>query len=150
MCTIRVHHQKFFTGMLDLKTKSQLSLKFPFFIQQEYAKNPMKNNKRRKETHSRLPPQSLILRLVIQSVDVHLSLIHKERPGHKANSAKQSEFVNNESKYKKTVGGLFKGKWNELVLSLWLSFLSVVDRRASCMLSHDLTKTVHLFVNTFT
>ena len=41
MCTIRVHHQKFFTGMLDLKTKSQLSLKFPFFIQQENAKNPI-------------------------------------------------------------------------------------------------------------
>ena len=57
MCTIRVHHQQFFTGILDLKTKLQLSLKFSFFIQQEYAKNPMKNNKRRKETHPRLPTQ---------------------------------------------------------------------------------------------
>ena len=33
---------------------------------------------------------------------------------------------------------------------LWLSFLSSVNGRASCMLSHYLTKTVYLFVDTFT
>ena len=122
MCTIRAHHQQFFTGMLDLKSKSQLSLKFSFFIQQEYAKNPMKNNKHRKETHPRPPTPKItawyfnILGLVFQSVDVHLSLIHKKRPEHKANSAKQGEFINNGSKYRKIVGSLFKGKWNELGL----------------------------------
>ena len=36
------------------------------------------------------------------------------------------------------------------LVTLWLSFVSGVNRRASCMLSHDLTKPVYLFVNTFT
>ena len=35
-------------------------------------------------------------------------------------------------------------------VTMWLSFLSGVNGRASCMLSHYLTKTVHLFVDTFT
>ena len=35
-------------------------------------------------------------------------------------------------------------------VTMWLSFLSVVNRRASCMLSHYLTKTAYLFVDTFT
>ena len=35
-------------------------------------------------------------------------------------------------------------------VTVWLSFLSVVNRRASCMLSHYLTKTAYLFVDTFT
>ena len=90
--------------MLDLKSKSQLSLKFSFFIQQEYAKNPMKNNKRRKETHPPPTPKATawyfhILRLVFQSFDFHLSLIYKKRPEHKANGAKHGEFINNVSKY---------------------------------------------------
>ena len=89
--------------MLDLKSKSQLSLKFSFFIQQEYAKNPMKNNKRRKETHPPPTPKATawyfnILRLVFQSFGSHLSLIYKKRPEHKANGAKHGEFINNVSK----------------------------------------------------
>ena len=40
-----------------------------------------------------------ILRLVFQSFDVHLSLIHEKRPEHKANGAKHGEFINNASKY---------------------------------------------------
>ena len=32
---------------------------------------------------------------------------------------------------------------------MWLSFLSGVNRRASCMLSHYLTNTVYLFEDTF-
>ena len=40
----------------------------------------------------------------------HLSLIYKKRPEHKANGAKQGEFINNVSKYRKTVVDLFKGK----------------------------------------
>ena len=36
------------------------------------------------------------------------------------------------------------------LVTLWLSFVSGVNRRASCMLSHYLTKPVYLFVNTFT
>ena len=44
--------------MLDLKSKSQfLSAKFSFYIMQTYSKNPMKNSKRRKETHSHRNPQ---------------------------------------------------------------------------------------------
>ena len=35
-------------------------------------------------------------------------------------------------------------------VTLWLSFLSGVNRQTSCMLSHHLTKTMYLFVNTFT
>ena len=35
-------------------------------------------------------------------------------------------------------------------VTMWLSFLSGVNGRASCMLSHYLTKTVYLFVDTFT
>ena len=35
-------------------------------------------------------------------------------------------------------------------VTMWISFLSGVNGRASCMLSHYLTKTVHLFVDTFT
>ena len=95
MCTIRVHYQQFFTGMLDLKSKSQLSLKFSFFIQQEYAKNPIKNNRRRKETHPPPTPKAT----AFQSFDFHLSLIYKKRPEHKANGAKHGEFINNVSKY---------------------------------------------------
>ena len=34
-------------------------------------------------------------------------------------------------------------------ITLWLSFSSGVNRRASCILSHYWTKTVYLFVNTF-
>ena len=34
-------------------------------------------------------------------------------------------------------------------VTMWLSFLSDVNRRVSSMLSHYLTKTVYLFVNTF-
>ena len=74
----------------------------------------MKNNKRRKETHK---GHCLIfqgrydisfLRVVFESFDVHLSLIHKKRPQHKANEAKQGEFINNISNYPKTIGALFK------------------------------------------
>ena len=36
------------------------------------------------------------------------------------------------------------------LVTLWLSFVSGVNRRASRMLSHYLTKPVYLFVNTFT
>ena len=81
----------------------------------------MKNNKRRKETHK---GHCLIfqgrydisfLRVVFESFDVHLSLIHKKRPQHKANEAKQGEFINNISNYPKTIGALFIGKWHELV-----------------------------------
>ena len=123
---------------------------------QTYSKNPTKNNKRRKETHPHHNPQRLLpeisifqLRLVFQSFDVQMSLVYKKRPEHKANEAKQCEFINNESKYRKIVGGLFKAKWYELG-QLWLRFLSGVNRRTSCMLSHYLKKTVYLFVNTFT
>ena len=35
-------------------------------------------------------------------------------------------------------------------VTMWLSFLSGVNGRASCILSRYLTKTVHLFVDTFT
>ena len=35
-------------------------------------------------------------------------------------------------------------------VTVWLSFLSVVNRRASCMLSHYLTKTAYIFLDTFT
>ena len=35
-------------------------------------------------------------------------------------------------------------------VTMWLSFLSGVNRRASCMLSYYLTETVYLFVDTFT
>ena len=90
--------------MLDLKSKSQLSLKFSFFIQQEYAKNPIKNNKRRKETHP--PPTPKAMCLIFQYSKTSLpiiwfsfSLIYKKRPEHKANGAKHGEFINNVSKY---------------------------------------------------
>ena len=47
--------------MLDLKSKSQfLTVKFSFFIMQTYSKNPMKNNKRKKETHPHHNPQRLL------------------------------------------------------------------------------------------
>ena len=36
------------------------------------------------------------------------------------------------------------------LVTLWLSFMSGVNRRESCMLSHYLTKPGYLFVNTFT
>ena len=75
---------------------------------QTYSKNPMKNKKRRKETHPHHNPQRLLhdisifkLRLVFQSFDVQVSLVYKKRPEHKANEAKQCEFINNESKYRK-------------------------------------------------
>ena len=41
------------------------------------------------------------LRLVLESFDVHLSLIYKKRPEHIANEAKQGEFINNVSKLPK-------------------------------------------------
>ena len=34
-------------------------------------------------------------------------------------------------------------------VTMWLSFLSGVNRRASCMLSHYLTNSVYLFEDTF-
>ena len=49
------------------------------------------------------------LRLVSESFNVHLSLICK-RPKHKANGAKQGEFIDDVSKYRKIAGALFKGK----------------------------------------
>ena len=70
----------------------------------------MKNNERRKKTRK----SHFFLRLVFESFDVHLSLIYKRRPEHKANEAKQGEFINNVSNYPKIVGALFKGKWCEL------------------------------------
>ena len=54
------------------------------------------------------------LRLAFESFDVYLFLIYKKRPEHKANEAKQGEFINNVSNYPKIVGALFKGKWYEL------------------------------------
>ena len=101
--------------MLDLKSKSQfLLVKFSFFIKQKYAKNPMKNNTRWKEINLH-PPKGLSLifhysQMVFESFGVHLSLIYKKRSEHKANGAKQGEFINNVSKDKEIVGGLFKGK----------------------------------------
>ena len=88
------------------------------------------------------------LRLVFKSFDVHLSLICKERPEQKANGAKQGEFINDVSKYRKSLV-LFSKKNDIGWVTMWLSFLSGVNRRVSCMLSHYLTKTVYLFVNTF-
>ena len=65
----------------------------------------MKNNERRKK-----PARATsFLRLVFESFDVHLSLIYKKRPEHKANEAKQGEFINNVSNYPKIVGAPFKG-----------------------------------------
>ena len=140
--------------MLGLKSKSQfLTVKFSFFIMQTYSKNPMKNNKRRKETHPHHNTQRLLpdisifqLRLVFQSFDVHLSLIYQKRPKHKANEAKQGEFLQN---IEKSSVDFLKQSDMSLV-TLWLSFVSGVNRRASCMLSHYLTKPVYLFVNAFT
>ena len=66
----------------------------------------MKNNERRKK-----PTRATsFLRLFFESFDFHLSLIYKKRPEHKANEAKQGEFINNVSNYPKIVGALFKGK----------------------------------------
>ena len=39
------------------------------------------------------------LRLVFESFDVYLFLIYKKRPEHRANEAKQGEFINNVSNY---------------------------------------------------
>ena len=50
------------------------------------------------------------LRLVFKSFEVHLSLICKERPEQKANGAKQDQFIDGVSKYRKIVSALFKGK----------------------------------------
>ena len=89
----------------------------------------MKNNKRRKETHK---GHCLIfqgrydisfLRVVFESFDVHLSLIRKKRPQHKANEAKQGEFINNISNYPKTLV-LFSQESDMNRFTLWLSFLN--------------------------
>ena len=70
----------------------------------------MKNNMRRKETHPHHNPQRLLPRLVFQSFNVHLSLLYKKRPERKANGAEQGELIDNVSKHRKIVGGLFKAK----------------------------------------
>ena len=54
------------------------------------------------------------LRLVFESFDVYLFLIYKKRPEHKANEAKQGEFINNVSNYPKLVWCSFQRKWYEL------------------------------------
>ena len=61
------------------------------------------------------PPKGLSLifhysKIVFESFGVHLSLIYKKRSEHKANGAKQGAFINNVSKDKEIVGGLFKRK----------------------------------------
>ena len=62
--------------MLDLKSKSQfLTVKFSFFMMQKYSKNPMKNNKRGKETHPPPPPTPKAWYfniLILEKSDVHL------------------------------------------------------------------------------
>ena len=141
--------------MLGLKSKSQfLTVKFSFFIMQTYSKNPMK--KRRKETHPHHNTQRLLpvisifqLRLVFQSFDVHLSLIYKKRPKHKTNETKQGEFLETYQNIENR-RQIFLKQSDMSLVTLWLSFVSGVNRRASCMLSHYLTKPVYLFVNTFT
>ena len=65
------------------------------FILRKYSKDPMKNNKRRKETHHNpqglMPDISILqLRLVFQLFDVHLSLMMM-RSEHKAKGANQGE-----------------------------------------------------------
>ena len=50
------------------------------------------------------------VRLVSESFDVHFSLICKKKAKHKENGAKQGEFIDDVSKYRKIVGALFKGK----------------------------------------
>ena len=111
---------------------------------------------RRKETHPHHNPQRLLPdisifqpRLVFQSFNVHLSLLCKKRPEHKANGAKQGELIDNVSKYRKSLVDFSKQSDMSWV-TLKLSFLSGVNIRASCILPHYLTKTVYHFANTFT
>ena len=47
---------------------------------------------------------------LVSSFDVHFPLICKKKAKHKANGAKQGEFIDDVSKYTKIVGALFKGK----------------------------------------
>ena len=56
------------------------------------------------------------------------------RPEHKANGEKQGEFINNVSKYPKSLA-VFKKEGDMSWLTLWLSYFSRIDvnRRASCM-----------------
>ena len=106
----------------------------------------MKNDERGKETHPHRPLPDISISF--ESFNVHLSLICMKKPEHKGNGAKRGEFINNVSKYRKIVAGFSKESDMSWV-TLWLPFLSGVNRRASCMLYNYLTNNVYHFVNTF-
>ena len=98
--------------MSDLKSKSQFCIvRFSLFYPAKIFKRSYKNNKHRKRP---LPLQGRFdisfVRLAFESFDVYLSQICKKIPEHEANGAKQGEFIDDVSKYRKIVGALFKGK----------------------------------------
>ena len=123
---------------------------------QTYSNNPTKNNKRRKETTPTITPKGYCLRFQYSSWDYssnHLMfkclLFTRKDLNTKQMRQSNASLLTTNQNIEKIVGGLFKAKWYELG-QLWLRFLSGVNRRTSCMLSHYLPKTVYLFVNTFT
>ena len=87
--------------------------------------------------------------LSFESSGVHLSLICKKRPEQKANGAKQGDFMTTYQNIEKSLA-IFSKEYDMRWVTLWLSFFSGTNRRASCLLSRHLTETMYLFVNTFT
>ena len=88
------------------------------------------------------------VRLVFESFDFHLSLIYKKRPEQKKMGQSSASLLTTYQNLEKSL--VFFSKENDISwVTMCLSFLSGVNKRASCMLSHYLAKTVHLFVNTF-
>ena len=138
-----------------LKSKSQfLIVNFSLFYSAKIFKRSYGKKKRRKETNK---GQCLVflgrydisfVRLLFESFDFHLSLIYKKRPEQKKMGQSRASLLTTYQNLEKSLV-LFSKENHISWVTMWLSFLSGVNRRASCMLSHYFTRTVHLFVNAF-
>ena len=155
-----MHHSStlptIFQRMFDLKSKSQFLIVnfFLFYSAKIFKRSYGKKKKRRKETNRGHCLVFLgrydiyFVRLVFVSFDFHLSLIYKKRPEQKKMGQSSASLLTTYQNLEKSL--VFFSKENDISwVTMWLSFLSGVNKRASCMLSHYLAKTVHLFVNTF-
>ena len=115
----------------------------------------MKNNKRRKETHPTTTPKGYCLIFQQSSQEqssnhlmfICLYLTRRDLNTKQMGQSKASFLTTYQNIKKSSVD--FSKQRDMRQVTLWLSFLSGVNIRASCILSHYLTKNVYRFINIF-
>ena len=139
--------------MFDLKSKSQfLIVNFSLFYSAKIFKRSYEKKKAQERNQQRpLPGISRQIWYFFCKISLRIiwfSFVSKKRPEQKKMGQSSASLLTTYQNLEKSL--VFFLKENDISwVTMWLSFLSGVNKRASCMLSHYLAKTVHLFVNTF-